>query len=60
VRPELPHIEINSTMKEKLKAVMDKRYNANLKALDLSRFHEDTGERMVIIYTEHSFVLHVL
>jgi hypothetical protein len=53
-------MEINSTMKENLNAVMDKRYNANLKAPDLSQFHEDPGEIMVIIYTEHSFVRYVL
>ncbi|XP_021921286.1 nuclear RNA export factor 1-like [Zootermopsis nevadensis] len=41
VRPGLPHVEIDSTMKEKIKAAMIKRFNVNLKALDLSRFHTD-------------------
>ncbi|PNF23518.1 hypothetical protein B7P43_G05619 [Cryptotermes secundus] len=41
VKPELPHVELNSTLKEKIKAAMVKRYNADLKALDLSRFHTD-------------------
>jgi nuclear RNA export factor len=41
VRPGLPHVVIDSTPKEKIKAVMDKRYNINLKAFDLSRFHTD-------------------
>jgi hypothetical protein len=48
VRPGLPHVEIDSNLKEKLKAAMEKRYNRNLKALDLSQFHTDPGERMVI------------
>jgi nuclear RNA export factor len=48
VRPGLPHIEFDSSLKEKLKAAMEKRYNCNLKALDLSWFHADPGERMVI------------
>ncbi|PNF34519.1 hypothetical protein B7P43_G10726 [Cryptotermes secundus] len=41
VKPALPHVELNSTLKEKIKAAMVKRYNADLKALDLSRFHTD-------------------
>jgi PIN domain nuclease of toxin-antitoxin system len=48
VRPGLPHVEFDSNLKEKLKAVMEKQYNCILKALDLSRFHADPGERMVI------------
>jgi hypothetical protein len=48
VRPDLPHIELNATWKEKVKAAMVKRYNANLRALDLSRFHTDPGEKMLI------------
>lgn len=48
VRPDLPHVELNATWKEKVKAAMVKRYNANLRALDLSRFHMDPGERMLI------------
>jgi nuclear RNA export factor len=48
VRPGLPHVEFDSNLKEKLKAAMEKRYNRNLKALDLSRFHADPGEKMVI------------
>jgi hypothetical protein len=51
---------MDSAMKEKLKAAIVKRYNANLKALDLSRFHADAGERMVIVYSELSFTLHML
>jgi PIN domain nuclease of toxin-antitoxin system len=51
VRSELPHVELNSDLKERIKAAMVKRYNANLKALDLSRFHTDPGERMVVYNT---------
>lgn len=48
VRPGLPHVELDYTMKEKIKAAMVKRYNANMKALDLSRFHMHPGKRIVI------------
>ncbi|GFG38323.1 hypothetical protein Cfor_01734 [Coptotermes formosanus] len=41
VKPDMPHVELNCTLKEKIKAAMVKRYNAALKALDLSRFHAD-------------------
>lgn len=41
VKPGLPQMELNSTLKEKLKAAMVKRFNADLKVLDLSRFHTD-------------------
>jgi hypothetical protein len=52
-------VELNSTLKEKIKAAMVKRYNGNLKALDLSRFHTDPGERMVVYNTECLFALYV-
>jgi len=48
VKPDFPHAELNSTLKEKIKAAMVKRYNVNLKALDLSRFHADPGKRTLI------------
>ena len=48
VKPDIPHVELNSTVKEKIKAAMVKRYNADLKALDLSRFHADPGKRTLI------------
>jgi hypothetical protein len=48
VRPGLPYVVLDSAWKEKIKAVMVKHYNANVKALDLSQFHIDPGERMVI------------
>jgi hypothetical protein len=35
---------------------MVKRYNANLKALDLSRFHTDPGERMAVYNTHRMFI----
>jgi nuclear RNA export factor len=60
VRRRFPHVEMDLAMKEKLKAAMAKRYNVNLKALDLSCFHADAGERMVIVYSELSFALHML
>lgn len=36
-----PHVEMTSELKEKMKLVMAKRYNAMNKALDLSKFHMD-------------------
>jgi len=48
VRPDFPHVELNSALKEKIKAALVKRYNADLKALDLSRFHADPGKRTPI------------
>lgn len=36
-----PHININADLKEKIKVVMGKRYNAAAKALNLQRFHSD-------------------
>jgi nuclear RNA export factor len=41
VRPGLPHMQINTTVKEKVKLAMVKHYNADLKALDLSQFQTD-------------------
>jgi PIN domain nuclease of toxin-antitoxin system len=49
-------MELSSTLKEKIKAAMVKRYNANLKALDLSRFHTDPGERMVVCNTHRMLI----
>jgi hypothetical protein len=59
VKPGLPHMELSSTLKEKMKAAMVKRYNANLKALDLSRFHTDPGERMVV-YNTHRMLIRII
>jgi hypothetical protein len=53
IKPGLPHIELSSAQKEKIKAAMVKRYNANSKALDLSQFHVDPGERMAM-YDTHT------
>jgi nuclear RNA export factor len=41
VKPGLPHVVIDDKKKEKIKAVMAKRYKVGLKALDLSQFHKD-------------------
>jgi nuclear RNA export factor len=60
VQRGLPHVEIDSTLKEKIKVAMVKRYNVDQKALDLSQFHRDSGKRMVIMCIEHSFTLHML
>jgi hypothetical protein len=59
VRPGLPYVELNSTLKEKIKAAMVKRYDGNLKAVDLSRFHTDPAERMVV-YNTHTMLIHTV
>jgi hypothetical protein len=48
VKSALPYSELNSTLKDKIKAAVMKHYNADLKTLDLSRFHADPGEGMVV------------
>jgi hypothetical protein len=59
VKAALPRVELNSTLKEKIKAAVVKRYNADLKALDLSRFHTDAGERKGK-YSRHRMVIHTI
>nr|CAD7400004.1 unnamed protein product [Timema poppensis] len=41
VRPGYPHVEVDDKLKERIKLVMGKRYNAATKALDLTKFHMD-------------------
>ncbi|RVE49409.1 hypothetical protein evm_005921 [Chilo suppressalis] len=41
VRNAVPNVAIDAQMKEKMKLVMAKRYNAATKALDLTKFHAD-------------------
>ncbi|CAG9583095.1 unnamed protein product [Danaus chrysippus] len=41
VRNSVPNVNIDANMKEKMKLVMAKRYNAATKALDLTKFHAD-------------------
>jgi hypothetical protein len=51
VKPGSPSVEQNSALKEKIKAAMAKHYKAKSEALDLSGFHTDPGERMVMYNT---------
>lgn len=44
VRNSVPNVIIDNEMKEKMKLVMAKRYNAATKALDLTKFHADPGK----------------
>jgi hypothetical protein len=49
VKPGLPpHVEVNSPVKEKMKAAVSKCYEARSRALDMSQFHTDPGERMAM------------
>lgn len=41
VHPGSPNVDMNPTTKEKIKLVMAKRYTAETKALDLTKFHSD-------------------
>ncbi|KDR15069.1 nuclear RNA export factor 1-like [Zootermopsis nevadensis] len=41
VRPGLPYVVIDSAAKDKIRTVVAKRYDVNLKALDLTHFHTD-------------------
>lgn len=41
VYPGFPNVDVNQTIKQKMKLVMAKRYNAVNKSLDLSKFHAD-------------------
>lgn len=40
-----PSVTVTAELREKIKLVMGKRYNATVKALDLSRFHSDPDLR---------------
>jgi hypothetical protein len=54
VKPGLPHVEVNSPLKEKMKAAALKRYEARSRALNVSWFHTDPGDRMVM-YSTHTY-----
>uniref|UniRef100_A0A1B6E508 TAP-C domain-containing protein n=3 Tax=Clastoptera arizonana TaxID=38151 RepID=A0A1B6E508_9HEMI len=41
VRPNFPNINMDETIKERIKLVMSKRYNVHNKALNLTKFHAD-------------------
>lgn len=41
VRCAIPTVQMNDDLKQRMKLVMAKRYNAATKALDLSKFHAD-------------------
>lgn len=43
VQPGTPYVEVNNELKEKIKLVMAKRYNAETNALDLSNFCADSA-----------------
>ncbi|XP_019881507.1 nuclear RNA export factor 1 isoform X2 [Aethina tumida] len=41
VQPGSPNVDVTPTMKEKMKLAMGKRYDSNMKSLNLSAFHTD-------------------
>lgn len=44
VKNSVPNVTIDADLKEKMKLAMAKRYNATIKALDLTKFHADPGK----------------
>lgn len=44
VKNSVPNVIIDEDLKEKMKLAMAKRYNATIKALDLTKFHADPGK----------------
>lgn len=56
VKNSVPNVNVDANMKEKMKLAMAKRYNAATKALDLTKFHADSGKyflnsRLLILFT---------
>lgn len=49
VNAGFPKIQINPELKEKIKLVMSKRYNAEFQALNLRNFHRDPGTVFTIL-----------
>lgn len=43
VKPGFPQCEIDDKLRERLKHAMSKRYVQETNALDLSKFHQDSG-----------------
>lgn len=41
----IPNFTVDAAMKEKMKITMAKRYNASIRALDMTRFHNDPNLR---------------
>jgi len=42
VRGSVPHVKVDDQLKERMKMAMVKRYNQATKAMDLTKFHEDS------------------
>lgn len=47
VRGSVPQVRVDATLKERMKLAMAKRYNAQTKAMDLTKFHNDSDLRDV-------------
>lgn len=45
VRNSMPPVHLDANVRERMKLVMAKRYNASTKALDLTKFHSDDDLR---------------
>lgn len=53
VRNTVPNVTIDANLKEKMKLAMVKRYNATTKALDLTKFHTDSGKKNLFLLLLH-------
>jgi hypothetical protein len=59
VKPGLPHVVINDTVKATIKAVMAQRYNVGLKGRDLTKFYKnpDVNNIAVALFRPFFFVV---
>lgn len=44
VRPNIPFVELNDALKEKIRTVMSSKFDAQMQSLDLSKFHANEGK----------------
>lgn len=56
VKNSVPNVTVDADLKEKMKLAMAKRYNATIKALDLTKFHADPGKIRLYYNTKYSFL----
>ena len=56
VKPEMPSVDLNPTLKEKIRQVMSSHYEPKMQHLDLSRFYAKEG---TYCYIEMGIVFNV-
>lgn len=55
VVPNIPFVELNPELKEKIKLVMSSKYNAMAGHLDLSKFYANEGKPQLSILVSHFY-----